>query len=607
MCTKRISPLKTTCYLPASILAILCISFLAQPCSAKIDKTRYITIDEISPQMDAVCLTIYKGVEIEKFNMKVVDVVRDISPGRDAILVMGTDERFIHTGPVAGCSGSPVYIDNRLAGALAFGWPYSKDPLYGITPIAEMLQAGQYDPEQKTSISPKLDFSSPIDLAKAYQQTINHVKLAAPENGPMTMLPCPLATSLPQNSFKEFEDIFESLGFLPVSVPAGTSDRLSEYADTPIEPGSLITLPLVYGDIDLSAAGTITEVIGDKVYGFGHSFVGYGPVEFPMGKGYVHTIVARITRSFKFSQTIDIVGTVYADQSTAIVGQIGKKAKMIPMRLKTERFNDVKERLYDCQIVSDRYFTPLLAGMCLEAVSTMLGNLPMDHSIQYKIHLGIKGYDDITFENFSSAIYLKECLMDATGALALIMNNPYDKCEITSLDFEVKIMPKTEVSHIWSFDLSDTTVKPGQTINAIVTLESYLTGHKDYKTQLTIPDNTPPGTYKLLLTGIRNYRNFIMKTAPYKYTPENLPSLINIINDIANTKRNQMYMILELPDEGITIETAQLPDLPLSKAMLLKDKKRSITTKPAAQWLEKTIPTDSIIIDSRYINITVEE
>jgi hypothetical protein len=576
-------------------------------CFAGIDKTKYITIDEIKPGMDATCLTVYKGVEIEKFNLKVVDVVRNVMPNRNAILVMGTDERFIHTGPVAGCSGSPVYIDNRLAGALAFGWDCSKDPLYGVTPIEEMLQVGKYNPEQKTSIAPKLDFSNPIDLKKAYDQTINCIKPASSATGPISMLPCPLATSLPQNSFEEFAGVFESLGFLPVSAAGNISDRFSEYSDIPMEPGGIITLPLVSGDIDLAAAGTITEVVGDKVYAFGHSFLGQGPIDVPMGTGYVHTVVASIVKSFKFAQTINITGALHADQSTAVVGTIGKKARTIPMRLTVDRFNDEKIRTYNCQVASHRYFTPMLAGICLSGTATMLGNLPADHSIQYKTHIGIKGYEPIHLENFSSSAQLKECLADSIGALSLIMNNPYDTPEVTSLDFEVKILPKTQISHIWSFDISNTAVKPGQTITASVTLESYLAGHKNYKTQLTIPKNIQPGRYKLMLSGIDDYINFVTKTAPYKYTPENLPGLISIINDIANIKRNELHIVLVLPADGVAIETASLPELPLSKTMLLDDKKRSITTQPAAQWLEKTIPVDTIVIDSRTLDIEVEE
>jgi hypothetical protein len=175
-----------------------CLLFLAS-CGADIDKTRYITIDQISPGMDAVCLTVYKGVEPEKFNLKVVDIVRDIAPGRNAILVMGTDERFIHTGPVAGCSGSPVYINNRLAGAMSFAWTFSKDPLYGVTPIEEMLQVGSHIPAKGASFAPALDFSKPVNLKTAYNQTINF-RNHKPQAGGITMLPCPIATTLDRKS-----------------------------------------------------------------------------------------------------------------------------------------------------------------------------------------------------------------------------------------------------------------------------------------------------------------------------------------------------------------------------------------------------------------------
>ena len=114
-----------------------------------LDTSKYITIDEIKPGMKAHCLTVFEGTKIEKFPLEVLSVMRNFQPGRDAILVQGTDDRFIHTGPVAGCSGTPVYIDGRLAGALAFGWTFSKDPLYGVTPIEEMLRVGQPSQEKQ--------------------------------------------------------------------------------------------------------------------------------------------------------------------------------------------------------------------------------------------------------------------------------------------------------------------------------------------------------------------------------------------------------------------------------------------------------------------------
>ncbi len=595
-----------------SVVKIVPCLLLVASCCGQIDKTRYITIDEIKPGTDAVCLTVYKGTEPEKFNLKVVDVVRNITPNRNAILVMGTDEKFIHTGPVAGCSGSPVYINGRLAGALAFAWPFSKDPLYGVTPIEEMLTVGSYTSEKSASFTPALDFSKPVDLKAAYNQTIN-LKNHKSQAGGITMLPCPIATTLPASCLADFTNTFESIGLLPVS--AGISGKLSEYTDVSMKPGGILTLPLVYGDIELSAIGTITEIVDDRVYAFGHDFLGEGPIDVPMATGYVHTVVARLTRSFKFGQSIDIKGALYADQSTAIVGRLGKKAATIPMRLTVERFNstkgcltaDEKIRTYNCQIVSHRYFTPLLAKICLSGTATMLGPLPADHSVQYKTRIGIKGCQPVCLENFSSLADLEDCLADSIGALSLIMNNPYDRPPISSLDFEVKILPRAAVSHIWSFSVSNTTVKPGQTITAQVTLESYLAGHRNYTTSLTIPTNVPPGQYKLLLGGTEDYMDLVTKAAPYKYTPENLPSLISIINDIANTKRNRLHLLLTLPAGGIAIETAQLPELPLSKTLLLNDEKRTMLAKPAAQWLEEIIPVDTIVLDSKSIDITIQE
>ncbi|PKL47623.1 MAG: hypothetical protein CVV39_05490 [Planctomycetes bacterium HGW-Planctomycetes-1] len=605
------------------LLPYFLISLLPYVCPAEIDKTKYITIDEITPGMDAVCLTVYKGVEPEEFSLKVVDVVRNVRPGKNAILVMGTDERFIHTGPVAGCSGSPVYINGRLAGALAFGWTLSKDPLYGVTPIDEMLRAGTYNPAEKTSIGPVLDFSKPIDLKAAYTQMINFRTPSSSSLGGMTMLPCPLATTLPQSSFSPFAGIFESAGLMPVSA-ASSSASFPQYADVKMTPGGTITLPLVYGDIELSAVGTITEVVDDRVYALGHSFLGQGPIDVPMATGYIHTVVASLARSFKFGQSIDIKGALFADEAAAVVGSIGKNAAVIPMNITIERFNpapsdnslsnirrcgvnDEKARTYNCKIASHRYYTPLLAGVCLSGTATMLGSIPADHTIRYKTKIGIEGYAPVEMENFSSSADLAECLADNVGAVTLVMNNPYDRPKISSLDFEIKILPKTAVSRIWSFEVSKTTVKPGQTITANITLESYLASNKTYKTEIKIPENITPGEYSLIASGVADYRQFSAALAPQRYEPENMPDLIKIINDIANTKRNNLYITLTLPAGGITIEKSELPQLPLTKAMLLDSEKRSASALPAQEWLGKTIEVDSIVLDSRSFTITVEK
>jgi len=148
-------------------LRVVFIGFLAF-CSivCGLDKQKYIGLDEIARGMEAYCLTVYEGAKIERFEMEVISVVYDYKPGQNMILVVGKDERFKHSGPVQGCSGSPVYIDGRMAGALSYGYSFATDPLYMVTPIAEMLAIGSTE-TAKPAMSKGLvfDFSEPIDLA----------------------------------------------------------------------------------------------------------------------------------------------------------------------------------------------------------------------------------------------------------------------------------------------------------------------------------------------------------------------------------------------------------------------------------------------------------
>ena len=253
------------------------------------DPTKYISIDEIRPKMEAYCLTTYKGTEIEKFGLEVLSVVRNVMPGRDAILVQGTDERFIHTGPVWGCSGSPVYIDGRLAGALAFSYYFSKDPLYRVTPIKDILRVGH---QRNTVRKPRpagttrdvwepafaFDFSMPIDFAEINRQITTSRLPAKNIQGGLTFLPCPLITSgLPAEVCEQLNASVEPFGLVAVPGIAGTGTSSAVKSvwqpnDVQLSPGACLVVPLVSGDITIAAIGTVTEVAGDKVYGFGHEF-----------------------------------------------------------------------------------------------------------------------------------------------------------------------------------------------------------------------------------------------------------------------------------------------------------------------------------------------
>jgi hypothetical protein len=585
---------------------------------------KYIGINEIKPGMDAYCLTEYGVAGIEKFSMKVVDVVPGMDPGRDMILVKGLDERFIHTGPVAGCSGSPVYIGGRLAGALAFAWTFSKDPLYGVTPIREMLKVGMGPqtgyPSQNTSIASPLrnqqtngtwsvfDSTRPIDFTEIDRRFREELSQRRPNLGGVNPLPCPLVTSgLPGEVCEELDELVRPFGLMVVAGGGMGSGMAGSDEKVELAPGSCLAVPLVSGDITIATVGTTTEVVDGKVYGFGHWLLGYGPVNLPMATGVVHTVVSSTYRSFKVASPIETVGALTADESMAVFGQIGTVAKTIPLTIRIDRYNDTQKRLYNCRIAYNKLLTPLSLRSAVAGASLQLGDFPPNHMIEYKVAIGIENGDSISFENVSTAVGLNELVAESIGSVMLLMNNPYKEVGIESLDFDIRISPRSIVSRIWSVDLSDSKVKAGEKIDIDVVVESVLAGKKKYQGTLEIPEDLAPGGYELMVCGSPYYERFLTKAVPYKFIAESVPSLLEALKFTLSIGRDRLYFLLVLPPEGVAIEQSELPDLPGTRTLVLQSSKRALRVQPYQQWVERSLETNKVIINRKVLKIIVEK
>ena len=579
------------------------------------DPAKYISLDEIKPGMDGYCLTEY-GIEgIEKFALKVIDVVRDFEPGRDVILVQGTDDRFIHTGPVAGCSGSPVYIDGRMAGALAYAWTYSKDPLYAATAIGDMLRVGE---GKAAGAEPAFafDYSKPIDLAEISRQIATPRPSQKNRFGGASTLPCPLvASGLSVEALEQLNNAVEPFGFTVVPGIGGSSVQASEDAEGGLDagdaekvlaPGACLVVPLVSGDMTMAVYGTVTEVRGETVYGFGHPFMGYGAVDLPMATGKVHTVITSMVRSNKLAKLIKTVGAFTNDEGSGILGKIGAEAQTFPLTVRVDRYNDV-ERVYNCRVASNRMLTPSLITSIISGATLYLGDLPPDHTVEYKTSIGIKGFEPIVSQNVSTGLSTMQMAVEASSSIALLMNNPYEEVAIESMEFDIRIVPKDIVSHIWSANLSDTKVKAGEKIGIDVVIESVLTQKKKYQIDLEIPEDLKPGKYELTLCGSRSYEQFLIKTVPYKFIGRDLPDLVNALRDTLQVKRDLLYCYLVLPSRGIVIEKAELPDLPATKMLVLQSLARPMKTQLYPHWIEKNLDIGTVVINKRTVPITVEK
>ena len=576
------------------------------------DPAKYISTDEIKPGMEAYCLTIYKGTAVEKFGLEVLSVVHDFTPGRDAILVRGTDERFIHTGPVAGCSGSPVYINGRLAGALAMGWQFSKDPLYGVTPIADMLRVGGSGIDKvggeslNSGPGPALDFSRPIDFTQVEKKILSPVSSSRGEFAGASILPCPMVVSgMPESVTGDLDESLRPLGFMVVSGAGG--GKPTDVCDIKPVPGGCLTVPLVSGDITMEVVGTITEVRGDDIYAFGHSFMGYGPVDFPMAMGEVHTVVSSVIRSFKVGTSVNVIGALKADESTAVRGKIGAEARTIPLTVNVSRYNDSQPRKYNCRIADNRMLTPRLLRAVVSSAGLFQGEMPPDHTVSYKGTIETDGAGTIAFDNISTGEGLNEVVRDTMSPLGLLMNNPYRQVLIKSINVDLDIREKDISSAIWSVGLSGSHVKRGDNLDVEVVTESVRSQKQKYNFNFTVPENTPVGTYQLIICGGFDYEDFMRKAVPHRYVPENLDTLTGVINRILAVRKDTLHCVLVLPAGGVALEQAELPELPATKAMVLGDSRRANTMQVFSGWIDKSVRTPTIIIDKKIMNVTVEQ
>jgi len=568
------------------------------------DPNRYIDINEIRPGMEGYCLTCYEGVEPERFGLRVVSIVPNFEPGRDAILVMGTDERLIRTGPVAGCSGSPVYIQGRLAGALAFGWNLSKDPLYGVTPIRQILEVGNCNSPVMDPIGPvsSWDFSRPIDLALVGQSVVRPRSSGLARTVPSTLL----VWGMPTSAVEPLASMFNAAGLDLAIAAGGPMPGQGQPEQVDLSPGAAMMIPLVQGDVRVAVLGTVTAVEADTVYAFGHSLLGYGPVELPIATARIHTVVSNLSQSFKIGSPIEVVGALKIDDPRGVLGQIGAHAKTIPLEVEVRHFNQPQSRIFRCRLASHKALTPQLVRSVLNGAAQYFGDLPPDHCISYQGRLDIADGLTLGFTNVSTGASLAEVLSEATGTVALLMDNPFGQIQIHGMQFSLKIANQDRTASINSVEVADRRVRPGEQVQVKAVLESYPGVRRQYQFNIRVPRQTDPGQYNLSVCGSYEYLQFLRKAAPQRFVARDGSELIKAIDYLLNIRRDRLYCILELQPSGIAIERYELPDLPSTKALILDTATRTVPIQQMQSWVEASVETDTITEDKETIRIVVE-
>jgi hypothetical protein len=342
---------------------------------------------EIRPGMVGIGRTVFAGTKVEEFRAHILGVIGNvIGPQRNLIIARLEGGPLADTGVIAGMSGSPVYVDGRLIGAVSYALgSFSKEPIAGITPIEEMTAAAAMTTPRPAAAKVQLELpATPQGLMAAFRKALawnrpfsesgNDARLfgasaiAGLDAGELGALLRPIAMPLVMSGFEPsvaamLTPAFQDQGFIPTGGGAGPRPGEMPF-DGPLKPGDALGVNFVTGDLLLGGTGTVTHIDGDQVYAFGHPMYNLGPTEFPMTRAYVYTVLPSLFSSVKLSTTSEVIGTLLQDRATTVAGRLGPGPALIPVSLTLEADRGSK-RTFQFGVVKDQLFTPLMGYSAL--------------------------------------------------------------------------------------------------------------------------------------------------------------------------------------------------------------------------------------------------
>jgi hypothetical protein len=452
-----------------------------------------IDADEVRPGDRGICRTEAEGGTLVDIPVEVIGTVPGAAPQRDMVLIRLQDERFEHVGVAAGMSGSPVWIDGQLLGALAFGWSFAKEPVAGVTPFSHMQRLAEdpADAPRPAGTRPGLRQIVEATAAGTVASSSLDWFLPAPiANGHRAVTPVlagGLASGLGASGWTA--ELWSRLGLAAAPVGGVTDDggRLTA--------GAMVAAVLMTGDASMAAGGTVTHVDGDQVWAFGHPFLGGGRVEMPMATAEVVTFMASLASSFKVFNVGPLVGTFTQDRAHGIWGRIGPVPAMVPVRLEV-----VGDRRYDVRVMRDPIILPALTGVVVQTAHAARGRTFGDHTVGLAMDVEFEdGHRVELSEAFAGAAAFSEAGGWVMAILSWLEASVFDGPEIASVALTVAAEERRGAARIVDVVPRRRIVAPGERLDIRVRLQREDEGWQTERLELTVPQSLPEGTVDLVV------------------------------------------------------------------------------------------------------------
>ena len=505
-------------------------------------------------------LTVFQGNKIEKFSVDILGVLTKTGPGSNLILAKISGGPIKHTGVIAGMSGSPVYINGKLIGAIAYTWGFTKTPIAGITPISEMLDVFKF---KKAKKPPKFKI-------RHTEKTKLHGKKISYNNSSFRPVKTPIIFSgMNPAVFSILSSSFKDQGFMPV-IGGGASRRLvNSKSYDKLYPGSAIGVQLVSGDMNITGIGTVTYVNRDKILAFGHPMMMRGNASFPMTSAYIHTIMPSMKLSFKLGSPVKKIGSIYQDRKTAIAGSYNIKPKVLPAAITFSHNNRTKTYNYSI-IRDDLLFAKLFASVILNTlVSKSSSQGRLSYNIDYEFNIRETKTGRIhkvrvkdSFATFMSLQGYYNAVIKILKPLQSLLFNNYKKVELKNIKVSIKAVPDIRAVQITALKTDVKKVRPGDIVKLRVKLKPYQ-GKPFWKTlSIRVPKNALNAKIFFVVSSAGHERYYDKIIAPAKYQAASLKNQIEILN----TDRNSSDLVVwsELYQHGLIINGQKLPNIPSS-------------------------------------------
>jgi SpoIVB peptidase S55 len=589
-------------------------------------------VGEVKPGMVGIGRTVFTGTTVEEFKAHILGVLENaMGPNRNLILARLEGGPLATTGVIAGMSGSPVSIDGRLVGAVSYSLgAFSREPIAGITPIDEMVDATRSTSRRPVGTRARADLSLPLSsasLAATLQQAFARtspfahspadVRFAGAGTGAVSgaelgAMLRPIATPLVMGGFRgEVADLvssgFASSGFSPMTTGGAASSPASPGVSStaPLAPGDAVGVGLVSGDLILGGTGTVTSVDGARVYAFGHPFYNLGPTTFPMTRAWIHTLLPSLMNSSKLGSLGEVIGTFDQDRATAIAGTLGAAPSMLPITLVLDTDRG-PSRTFHFSVVRDQLFTPLLTYLSVVNTLKSYEREFGTSSFMVKGRALVDKHGEIAFEDLftgdspsiGAASYI-------AGPITFLLKNDFEPVEINKLDLTIvsSESPRTAVlERVW---LDAPAAKPGRAVPLKLLVRTAEGEDVLHTVRVDIPANAT-GPLTLMVADGTRLAQIEQRETRMQQQPQDAAQLVKAFNKAR--KNNRLYVRLVSADAGAVVEGETMASLPAS-VLAIFDADRSggaISPLRNATLGEWAIPTEYAVSGARFLSLPLD-